>query len=171
MFERNRIDRLNDSERSTGNVEVVLDDGQAMLGRLHFPATRSLGDEINNASGFIDFEVHNGDRFFLSKHAVQIIRTKQIPRADQLSRTQTKGELFNPWTVLGIAETANKDDVRDAYHRLVKQYHPDRFANLELPREVQDYLNARSRRINAAYTALAGGAKREAINTASQQPT
>ena len=57
-------------------------------------------------------------------------------------------------------------EMREAYHRLVKQYHPDKFANADLPREVKEYLNAMSRRINAAYTALnGGGAKRDTAET------
>ena len=126
--------------------------------------TRSLGDELNQTSGFIDFEAFDGDRFFLSKGSVQVVRPKQIPRADHLTRAQNKSELFNPWTVLGVADTASKDEVREAYHALLKKYHPDRFSNMELPAEVKDYLNAMARRINAAYTSLNGGLKREAAS-------
>ena len=160
MFERNRVDRLHEPERTTTTVEITLGDGETVAGRVHFAPTRSLGEELNNASGFVDFEVHDGDRFFLSKQAIHAVRPRQIPRADQLARAQSKSELFNPWTVLGIAETASKDEVREAYHRLVKQYHPDKFANQDMPREVKEYLDSMSRRINTAYTALSGGAKR-----------
>jgi len=166
MFERNRIDRLHEAERSTSTVEVTLDDGETVHGRVHFPPTRSLADELNNASGFVDFEVQEGDRFFLAKRMIHSVRPRTIPRTDQLSRAQLKSELFNPWTVLGIPENAGKDDIREAYHRLVKQYHPDRFANMELPREVKEYLNAMSRRINAAHSTLMGGVKREAAPSA-----
>ena len=167
MFERNRIDRPQEPERATTAVEVMLEDGETVHGRLHFPASRTLGDELNHASGFLDFEVQDGDRFYLAKRAIHLVRPRMIPRADHLSRAQLKSELFNPWTVLGIAETASKDEIREAYHRLVKQYHPDRFANMELPREVKEYLNAMSRRINAAYSSLMGGIKRDTAHTAS----
>jgi len=163
MFERNRVDRLNEPERSTSNVEVTLDDGEIIRGRMHFPPTRSLGDELNNASGFVDLEVQDGERLFLAKGSIQSVKPQQIPRVDQLNRTQAKSEQFNPWTVLGVAETAGKDEIREAYHRLVKQYHPDRFANTELPREVKEYLNAMSRRVNSAYSSLAGGIKRDPV--------
>ena len=33
-------------------------------------------------------------------------------------------------------------------------YHPDRFASLDLPAEMQDYVAAMARRINMAYEAL-----------------
>ena len=162
MFERNRVDRHHEPDRSANTVEVTLVDGETLQGRVHHPVTRSLGDELNTASGFVDFELSDGDRFFLAKALIHAVRPRQIPRADHLNRAQNKTEQFNPWTVLGVPETAAKDEVREAYHRLVKQYHPDRFANLELPREVKDYLNAMSRRINAAYSTLNGGLKRDA---------
>ena len=166
MFERNRVDRLQEPERTSTTVEVTLEDGETVSGRVHFATTRSLGDELNNANAFIDFEVHDGERFFLAKQTIHAIKPLHIPRADQMTRAQNKSELFNPWIVLGVAETAGKDDVREAYHRLVKQYHPDKFANIDLPREVKDYLNAMSRRVNAAYTALNSGAKRETASAA-----
>ncbi len=162
MFERNRVDRLHEPEKTAATVEVTLGDGDTVTGRMFFPSTRSLGDELNNPSGFVDFEAYDGDRFFLSKGSMQVVRPRAIPKADQLARAQLKSELFNPWTVLGVIDGASKDEVREAYHRLVKQYHPDRFANADLPSEVKDYLNAMARRVNAAYTTLNGGAKREA---------
>jgi len=165
MFERNRVDRLHDPERCTAAIEVTLDDGEIVRGRVHFSATRSLGDELNSANGFVDFEGSEGQRYFLAKRSIQSVRLNQVPKADQLTRAQSKNELFNPRTVLGLSEAANRDDIREAYHRLVKQYHPDRFATLELPREVSDYLNAMSRRINAAYSALNGNQKQPATAT------
>jgi DnaJ domain len=166
MFERNRIDRLHETEKSSTTVEVTLEDGDIVTGRLFHASSKPLGDELNNAGNFLDFEAYDGDRFFLAKGAVQLVRPRAIPKADQLARAQTKSELFNPWTVLGVTEQSSKDDIREAYHRLVKQYHPDRFANADLPAEVKDYLNAMARRVNAAYTTLAGGLKRDAAPTA-----
>ena len=166
MFERNRVDRPHEAEKTSTTVEVTLDDGETVAGRVFFASTRSLSDELNNPSTFLDFEAHDGDRFFLAKESIQIVRPRAIPKADQLARAQAKSDLFNPWKVLGLADAASNDEVREAYHRLVKQYHPDRFANLELPAEVRDYLNAMARRVNAAYTTLNGGIKREAAGAA-----
>lgn len=159
MFERNRVERPSEMDRASSSVEVTLEDGETVLGRVYYPATRSLGEELNGAGTFVDFEVHDGDRFFLTKKSIQIVRQKQIPRADQLARAQSKSELFNPWRVLGVPENAPKEQVREAYHRLVKRYHPDRFANSDLPGEVVEYLNAMARRINTAYTTLVGNQK------------
>jgi len=166
MFERNRIDRGNPNDRITALVELVLDGGETVSGRLHFPSTRTLGEEINSGSGYVDFETLAGDRYFLAKQSIHVIKPSQIPRADHLTRGQGRADAFNPWVVLGVAETASKDEIREAYHRQVKQYHPDRFANLALPPEVKDYINAMSRRVNSAYAALNASTKRETAATA-----
>ena len=158
MFERNRIDRVHETDKTGTNVEVTLDDGDTVAGRI-FCTARTLGEELNQASGFVDFEAHDGERFFLGKTMVKAVKPRAIPKADQLQRAQARSELFNPWTVLGVTEQASKDEIREAYHGLVKKYHPDRFNNLELPPEVKDYLNAMARRVNAAYTALNAGVK------------
>jgi curved DNA-binding protein CbpA len=31
----------------------------------------------------------------------------------------------NPYEVLGVSKTAGADEIRSAYRRLAKQYHPD----------------------------------------------
>jgi curved DNA-binding protein CbpA len=41
--------------------------------------------------------------------------------------------------------------VREAYLKLAKLYHPDRYATADLPKEVRDYLAVMVRRINAAH--------------------
>ena len=132
MFERNRIDKPFGTERTPVAIEVTLDSGEHLHGKVYVGAGRSVGEELNSPSGFIDFEAHHGQRSFLSKQSVQSISLQQIPRADQFARAQAKSSDFNPWLTLGLAENSGKEEIREAYHRLVKQYHPDRF--LRLPR-------------------------------------
>ena len=60
----------------------------------------------------------------------------------------------NFYEVLGVARGATEKEIRSAYHKLSKIYHPDKFAAVELPSEVREYLAAMSRRINAAFMAL-----------------
>ena len=61
---------------------------------------------------------------------------------------------FDPQSILGVPSNASFDDIRAAWHRLAKIYHPDRYSNAELPGEVREYLASMARRVNAAYAAL-----------------
>ncbi|MEP6505214.1 MAG: DnaJ domain-containing protein [Betaproteobacteria bacterium] len=51
--------------------------------------------------------------------------------------------------VLEIARDANVDEIRDAYRRLISQYHPDKVA--ALGRELQELAEAKSKDIGIAY--------------------
>lgn len=157
MFERNRIERQPESDRASANVEITLEDGSQLSGKVYHSPTRSLGEEINSPTAFLDFEPHGRERIFVLKQSIRVIKTTPIPRADQLNRSIRQAETFSPHSVLKVSESASRDEVREAYHRLVKIYHPDRFATAELPSEVSDYINAMVRRINVAYSALLGG--------------
>lgn len=42
----------------------------------------------------------------------------------------------NPYKVLGVLETATEDEIKKAYHKIVKRYHPDSYVNHS--KEVQD---------------------------------
>ena len=55
---------------------------------------------------------------------------------------------------MGITNAAGRDEMRQAYITLVKAYHPDRFANMDLPSEMKDYAAAMQARINMAYDQL-----------------
>ena len=61
---------------------------------------------------------------------------------------------FDPNAILGLPLGARFEDVRAAYLAKAKTYHPDRYANAELPEEVKRYLEDMARRVNAAFSAL-----------------
>ncbi|MDR0839838.1 MAG: J domain-containing protein [Christensenellaceae bacterium] len=56
----------------------------------------------------------------------------------------------NPYKVLGVSESATQEDIRAAYLRLVKQYHPDRYTDPQLKRVANEKLVE----INEAYEVL-----------------
>lgn len=58
----------------------------------------------------------------------------------------------NPYEVLELREGASQDDIKAAYKRLVKKYHPDQYANNPLSDLAQEKL----KEINQAYDKLRG---------------
>jgi len=79
---------------------------------------------------------------------------------DGSSKTQKKPELetspnaqkvtaANWHTVLGVAEDASREQINEAYRRMISQYHPDKVA--QMGEEIRAVANAKSREINAAY--------------------
>ena len=61
----------------------------------------------------------------------------------------------NPYAILGISPGTSADAVREAYHRLVRESHPDLVIAQGLPPECIALATARLARINAAYEQIA----------------
>jgi curved DNA-binding protein CbpA len=62
--------------------------------------------------------------------------------------------------VLRVAQTAGAAEVKAAYYRESRAYHPDRFAALPSP-ALRDLIGRIYRRVNEAYTVLRDDAKRQ----------
>jgi curved DNA-binding protein CbpA len=62
--------------------------------------------------------------------------------------------------VLRVPRTAGAAEVKAAYHRESRAYHPDRFAALPAP-ALRDLIGRVYRRVNEAYTVLRDDAKRQ----------
>jgi hypothetical protein len=153
MFERGKVD-TGTGEGVTGvSVVLSLTDGTELKGRLAIPGGRTLADALNGAAPFVEFETFDGSRQFLAKHAISGVRLMSPASPEGLARLRDS-DGFDPYGILGLPLGAPYEDVRAAYLRKVKDYHPDRYANAELPEEVRAYLAAMARRINAAFAAL-----------------
>jgi len=59
---------------------------------------------------------------------------------------------FDPYAVLGVQRGASRDEIREAYKRVVQQYHPDKVAHLG--RELQQLALEKTKEINRAYEVL-----------------
>lgn len=58
------------------------------------------------------------------------------------------------FTLLGVSETASREQVRKAYYGLVKRYHPDRFFEQDVLVDLKDKVNALFQRISDAHETL-----------------
>ena len=61
-------------------------------------------------------------------------------------------ERWDPWAVLGIARDATRDEIARAYRAQLKQYHPDRVA--DLGPELQQVAHRKTVELQRAYAEL-----------------
>jgi hypothetical protein len=162
MFERGSRDRA----EGPIAVEITLEGGQELQGKLLVPPGRVLSDVLNSASPFIEFEPADGERMFIAKSALQAVKPTTVPAKPDLWAGSAEPSNFDPLTVLGLKPGATHEEIRDAYVRMAKIYHPDLYMAVELPREVRDYLAAMVRRINAAHQALENAQRKHAAKEA-----
>ena len=57
---------------------------------------------------------------------------------------------MNPYEVLGVKQGASQEEIKSAYRKLVKQYHPDQYVNNPL----KDLAQEKLAEINKAYEML-----------------
>ena len=154
MFERNRIDNTAERQMVLIAAEVTLEGEGTVAGKFIVPGGRSLPQLLNGADVFLEFEPHGEPRRLIAKSAIRAVTPTLMPAAGQLGTKVKELDTLDPAAILGIAANATIEDARAAYHRLARGYHPDRFASVELPAEVRDYLSAVARRLNAAFAML-----------------
>ncbi len=153
MFERNKIDSV---EQQSVAVDLTLDGGDTLSGRALVGMGRTLMGSLNGPDMFIEFEPWGGERVLISKSTIRSVKVVQAAKPESLKTRVASLDGFDPHTILGVKASASLEEVKSAWHRLSKAYHPDRYASAELPTEVLDYLAAMARRVNAAYAALEG---------------
>lgn len=166
MFERNKVDNV---DQTSVPVELTLDDGDVVKGRLLVSIGRKPFEVLNGPGAFLEFEPYGGERSFLAKASLRNVKLVNVPRLPSLTGRLHDLDGFDPHSILGVPAQAPFEDVKAAWHRQSKAYHADRFQSVELPQEVRDYLSAMSRRINLAYAALEAPhqAKKQALQARS----
>ncbi len=58
----------------------------------------------------------------------------------------------NPFQILGVSDNSTLDEIRQRYHALCAEYHPDRLGSMGLPKEFVDLATINMARINDAWT-------------------
>jgi hypothetical protein len=145
----------NQSQRALAILHMA--DGKKLPVSIKLAMSGKLADTLNNAEHFVDVIAGGGQQFFINKGNIERVEIGDPPIAklNQQRRAADKA-VFDPHAVLGVAGGVSKDELRAAWVQLVKSYHPDRFANLDVPQEMKDYAAAMQARINLAYEQLSG---------------
>jgi DnaJ domain len=151
MFERNRVD--NRAETLVA-VEVTLADGGKAAGRAVLAPGKGVHKLLDGDEGFIYLDTFDGDGSFIPKSDIRGLKVLTSIKVQTIALQIPDARNFDPYRILGLEKSAAFDDIRDSYHRLSKLYHPDRYAGVELPREVKTYLEGMSKNVNAAFHAL-----------------
>lgn len=156
MFERNRVDNSTSgsAHQSAVAASLTLADGEVLTGHFYISAARAISDVLNGETQFLEFQPLDGARRFIAKRAIRAISLADAPGAKALETRRPQDGEFDPYGALGVKRGAGWEEIREAYLRLAKTYHTDRYASVELPAEVRDYLAQMSKRVNAAYTML-----------------
>ena len=152
MFDRSKSDNAVDQPAIA--VEATFDDGRSVKGKLLVPVQKGIVDVLNNAHPFVEFEPYGGERQFVLKTSLKVVKPISTARVVSLQSRLRDADTFDPHAVLGITSNATWDEIKAAYHARAKIYHPDRYSTAELPNEVRDYLASMARRVNAAFAAL-----------------
>ena len=134
-------------------VALTLSDGTVMTVAVRLPLSGRLGDMLNNPDHFLDVVMAGGEQHYIAKAHVRAAHAIDSPKADEPDLDARTASLaaMDPYAVLKVARDARPEEIRNAYHRMARLYHPDRIASYELPEEIKDYARAMLVRINLAF--------------------
>jgi hypothetical protein len=145
----------NTQQRALCNLTFA--DGKKAMVSVKLSLSGKLTETLNNPDQYLDVISGTGDAYFILKSQVIRIEIADPPHAKlNQQRRMTDKAQFNPWAVLGIENSSTPEAIRAAYLHMVKTYHPDKFANYELPPEMKDYAAAMLARVNLAYEQVGG---------------
>jgi hypothetical protein len=130
-------------EKHRVEVEVELDNGTRMLGALFIKQMQRISDLLNDQRQFLPFETSDGRILHLNKST--------IAKAVQLVREAELSVATDPYEILGVPRNISNEDLRDAYHSLCSQNHPDKLQSLGVSPDLIDIANSRVIRIIDAY--------------------
>jgi DnaJ-domain-containing protein 1 len=147
-----------DSSSKSGNtnralVALTLSDGSVSNVSVRLPLSNKIADALNNADQFLDVVTMDGDQMFISKAEVRSARLVDVPKVSQLNfyRRASDRATFDPYAVLKLEKGASAEEIKQAYHKMTRTYHPDRLSGYELPDEIHEYARVMQVRINLAY--------------------
>jgi len=134
-------------------VAITYTDGRSETVSVRLPLSSKLNEALNNGDSFLDVVDSEGKQYFAAKSSIARVELLEVPKASQtnLFRQASGNSGFDPYQVLGVARGADAETIRQAYHAMIRAYQPDRFAGIDLPKEMKDYAAAMIVRLNLAF--------------------
>lgn len=109
------------------------------------PAERVILNRICGVLGIPPIELRRYEEFIRAQQAFGGGEAPSQPRPDRLAAAcQT----------LGVKPDAGNEEIKHAYRRLMKQYHPDRLVASGLPEEMLKLAQEKAKQINVAYETI-----------------
>ena len=95
---------------------------------------------------------HTGEQKFINEVAKEFGFTpSQRQRIEHTYLGNLKTDAGDPYEILGVSSHASKEEIRAAYIRIIKDFHPDRLASKGLPEEFRDLGAKKTSEANVAY--------------------
>ena len=138
MFEANRH-----RSKSRIEVELYLNDGSYLFGRMSVLPDERLSDLMNDDREFLPIENSQG--------TVLIVRKGYISKVVQLDQHVKSDRITDPYEILGVSRKATDEELRQGYLRIAEENHPDKLMAAGVSAEFVRMANSRMARINDAY--------------------
>ena len=130
-------------ERRKLRATVTLNDGTVLDGYFFCLADQRITDLLNDERSFVPLVTIDGRTYVIAKSSIMTA----VPK----DKVPIMNLATDPFSVLGVAPEAAPAEIKQAYRRRMQEYHPDRFANIDLPDELMILANDMAARITNAY--------------------
>ena len=124
-------------------VRVELDNGTRLLGFLFVKPMQRLSDLLNDTRSFLPMQTADGLIVQLAKST--------IAKVVQLDQKAEAAAITDPYDILGVSPRVSDEKLKERYHALCIEYHPDKLLSVGVAPEFIDLANSRITRIIDAY--------------------
>lgn len=137
----------------TAEVSLRMFDENMLQGNIILGQSTTLEGVLSRDVAFLEFESDDGERQFIAKNKIVSINPKKPLKKPVLARPFNMNDA-DAFTILGVARDCSLSEAKNAYHELVKLYHPDIYAGQTLPPEVERYMTDMFRQITSAFSKI-----------------
>ena len=124
-------------------VQVELDNGTRHLGFLFVKPMQRLSDLLNDTRSFLPIQTADGLIVQLAKSTIA-----KVVQLDQKAEAEA---ITDPYDILGVSPRVSDERLKESYHTLCTEYHPDKLLSMGVAPEFIDLANSRITRIIDAY--------------------